>query len=222
MTNNRKNILRIAGLLVLAFVWLGHAPQAVAGIEVDNAIMLDPFDPVPEIQFRHYGGYAWGYGCSYNPCGHRPHYNRCYRDCYGYSRCRRDCGDRHDGCRDNCGRHDGCRGDDCYGRDDDCRGDGCYRHGDYDGCRGDGCRGGRHDDCRGDGCRDHGRDGCHGDDCRQDDCRGDDCRRHDGCDGDGCGRLKRHDEQADRYDDQSDWYERRYMHRHHRDDRRYD
>lgn len=218
MTNNQKNLLRMIGLLALAFIWLGHPAQAVAGVEVDNAIMLDPFDPVPEIQFRHYGGYSWGYGCDgcsthcyYDSCGRRHCYqncNRVYRDCYGYSRCggcRDNCGYR-DGCRDRCG-YDRCRGDGCYGdrRYDDCRQAGCRN---WDGCRGDGCyRDGRYDGR--DGLRDGGRDG-HWRDGR-DDLRHDDDRRGDD-------PWERYDDQADRYDHQSGWYEHHVIDGHHHHD----
>jgi len=64
-------------LMASAFALLAAgAHQAKAGVEVDNAIALDPFDPVPEIQFDHYGGYYWGHG-----------YRHFYRDCYAYGRC---------------------------------------------------------------------------------------------------------------------------------------
>lgn len=130
-------MMQILGCAVFMLALLAGVPDARAGIASDNAFLLDPFDPVPEIQFRHHGGYSWGNYCGYNPC-HRRHYNRCYRNCYGYSRCSRDCGGYRNECYgDRCNRHDG------------------YRQGGYDGCRGDNCyRERRHDGCRGDGCRD--------------------------------------------------------------------
>jgi hypothetical protein len=103
----------------LAFAAVFALP-AQAGVATAGAVLLDPFDPVPEIQFHHFGGY----GCS-DGCG---------------SACDYGCGARYDGgCHDGCGRHyyhrrshdcdDGCRRtvrDDC---NDDCR-----RHG-HDGDR---------------------------------------------------------------------------------------
>ena len=65
----------------------GHADPGM-----DNAVLLDPFDPVPEVQFRHFGadcfsecGYGYGYGC-YHSCGYGCHYgcshrHHCYQHC---------------------------------------------------------------------------------------------------------------------------------------------
>lgn len=91
---NKKIWILIGALFA---VLLGAMP-ASAGIAMDNAVVLDPYDPVPPIQFRHW--YA-GYDCDYG-CGHH---------------CRRSC-DRH--------RYYGCR-DDCYRRHDRCRDDYCER-----------------------------------------------------------------------------------------------
>ncbi|MBV9991425.1 MAG: hypothetical protein JOZ72_09040 [Alphaproteobacteria bacterium] len=80
-----------------ALLMLAAAPAARAQVAVDDSVLLDPFDPVPEIQFRHFGGD----GC-WDGCG------------YGYD---------HDGCRDGCSRHHRC-GRDCEARwhcDRDCR-----------------------------------------------------------------------------------------------------
>ncbi len=126
---------------------------------VDNAVQLDPFDPVPEIQFRHYGG---------NPC-----YEHCERH--------RDCDD---GCRARCDDH--CGNNDCRNRDNcdsDCRdGERCGHDGhdcqDQDRCSQD-CRD-KKDVCSQD-CR--GGDACGQDrrDCRDKDRCDDVCREP--CDG---------------------------------------
>ncbi len=124
-----KLLTRIAspvlGALGLAAALL--LPQAAAaGVATAGAVLLDPFDPVPAIQFHHFGGY----GC-YEGCGGGGYYNRCDDGCGGYRhrvRYRRDECD--DGCyrarrhhhRDRCDR-------DC-GDDDDRDGD---RHGHGDG-----------------------------------------------------------------------------------------
>lgn len=88
-----KKIWILLGALFAAL--LGAAP-ASAGVAIDDAVMLDPYDPVPPIQFRHW--YA-GYDCDYG-CGHH-----CWHSCYRH----------YDGCHDGCYR-DGWRHR-CY---DDC------------------------------------------------------------------------------------------------------
>jgi hypothetical protein len=102
----RYSVLSALGLLLA----LALAPAgAKAGVATAGAVLLDPFDPVPAIQFHHYGGYGCNEGCG-----------GCDYGCY-----------RHNRCGDGCYRHTEC-GDGCYRRD--C--DGCYRHTDCrDGCR---------------------------------------------------------------------------------------
>ncbi len=131
------------GVLILLLAAFGAAP-AQAGVAIENTVVLDPYDPVPSIQFGHwYNGY--GSGC-YDRCGR----TRCGDGCHRRTRhhCERDC-DR--GCGRDCTRETRDCGRDCY-RDrcdrDDCRKDRC----DHDGCR-DRCDGDRcHDRCDGDGC----------------------------------------------------------------------
>lgn len=101
---NKKIWIAIAALFA---VLLGAAPVS-AGIAMDDTVVLDPYDPVPPVQFRHW--YA-GYDCDYG-CGH------CWHSCYRH---------RYDGCHDGC--YDRCH-DGCYRRDG-------YRH-DCDGCGRDG------------------------------------------------------------------------------------
>ncbi len=101
-------IMALTGCAVFMLMLLAGARPALAGVEVDNAIMLDPFDPVPEIQFNHFGGYAWGWGygcnegCGYRHCYHECGYNHCRRGCEARRPCEHDCGDGRDGCRDGC------------------------------------------------------------------------------------------------------------------------
>ncbi|HEY5347925.1 MAG TPA: hypothetical protein VIJ72_07010 [Rhizomicrobium sp.] len=74
-----------AALLSLAVLALaGVATPARAYDPVDGAVALDPFDPVPEIQFRHYGG---------NPCFGECRRDDCHHGCYRYRRwrCDEDC-----------------------------------------------------------------------------------------------------------------------------------
>lgn len=98
-----KKFWMILGLAMLA-LW-GAAP-ANAGFAIDNSVMLDPYDPVPPIQFSHW---YQGYGC-YDECGHH-----CWHSCYRHVNCYEDCyrGDCDDGCyRSHC-YHD-CYRHDCY------------------------------------------------------------------------------------------------------------
>jgi hypothetical protein len=84
------------------------------GVALNNSVLLDPFDPVPEIHFRD-GGCDWGY---------------CGRDCY-----HRDCGERFR-CRDNCRWHGWVCEHGCY--DINRPRDGAYNVGWWrcaDGCR---------------------------------------------------------------------------------------
>lgn len=123
--------LRTSGLLAV-FTMLGALllpGTASAGVATSGAVLLDPFDPVPEIQFHHFGGYGGcnsgcgGYeGAGYDRCGKGCGYNRCDDGCYRrrhhhYRHCDDVCGDRYadddrDGDRDHHDRdgdgyHDG-------------------------------------------------------------------------------------------------------------------
>jgi hypothetical protein len=89
----RKLPVILAGTLLALACFAGNA-KVYAGTAGDNAVLLDPFDPVPQIGFHH-GEYG---GC-YDPCGIR----QCHRDC-GYHRgCYHDCY-RHAGCEHDCRR----------------------------------------------------------------------------------------------------------------------
>ena len=72
-----------AGAMLLAFVLPVHAYAGTAAI--DNSVQLDPFNPVPEIQFSRDDGYC-GDGCGRHSC---------YRDCHrwhdGWHDCDRNC-----------------------------------------------------------------------------------------------------------------------------------
>jgi hypothetical protein len=103
-----------------AVLALFAAAPASAGVATAGAVLLDPFDPVPEIQFHHFGGYGCSYGCGSvcdSGCGAR-YDGGCYDGCRRHYRRHRDC---EDGCRryvrDDCD-HD-CRGHDHEGRDGD-------------------------------------------------------------------------------------------------------
>ncbi|HUJ02401.1 MAG TPA: hypothetical protein VLW75_02100, partial [Rhizomicrobium sp.] len=135
----------ILGALFAAL--LGSAP-ATAGVAIDNAATLDPYDPVPPIQFRHwYAGCVDQCGCE-ESCYHRAGCDEgCYRrvecrdGCYR-ERCDGDCGRCQDGCErarcdgcdrercdGDCGRCDGgCYREHCDGCDRDCDRDGCSQH----------------------------------------------------------------------------------------------
>jgi hypothetical protein len=120
------SFLGALGLLLALALMPGGAK---AGVATSGAVLLDPFDPVPEIQFRHYGGYGCSYGCGgcdYECGGYR---DRCDRGCYRHSRCGDGCS-RHSDCDNGCYRRTNC--------DDTCRSH-CDRDcDDHDGDRGDG------------------------------------------------------------------------------------
>lgn len=117
-----RGLLRVPTLagalacLALAIAFPG-GQGANAGVATSNAVLLDPFDPVPEIQFRHYGGYGshGDWDCR-GPCGRRhaecgggcEHRSRCADDCE--RDCRGDC-DRRSDCDEDCRRHMHCEGD---------------------------------------------------------------------------------------------------------------
>jgi hypothetical protein len=84
-----------AAAALLALAAFSAAAPASAGVPGDNAVLLDPFDPVPQIGFHH---------------------DDCFDPC-GYHRCEHYCGYRHR-CEHDCYRRRGCD-DDCYGRGHD-------------------------------------------------------------------------------------------------------
>lgn len=100
-----------AGLMSAAIcaLMLMTAPGARAQVAAQDSVLLDPFDPVPEIQFRHFGGVGCWDDCGYRDCDGCGRCNdgcgrsRCYRGC-GRTRCWRDCNGRLHctrGCRNN-------------------------------------------------------------------------------------------------------------------------
>jgi hypothetical protein len=182
-------LLAMIGCAVFLAMFFAGARTAQAGVEVDNAIMLDPFDPVPEIQFNHYGGYAWGYG-TYHHYGHECRWHCRYRhhedwrdhdagddaweryDEQSERYDRQSCWYQHEyiggHCREHHGDHDGHDG-----------------HGDWDDHHGDHHDGDRHDDDK----YHHGDDGHH---------------HHDGDDGDWHGDHHDHGDADDNDDDGND------------------
>ena len=207
---------RVAAFVVCAVVAL-MVSAGFSGVRadpaVDNAVQLDPFDPVPEIQFRHYGD---------NPC-----YDHCerYRDCDEGCRAR---------CKDHCGNND-CRDRDHCDRD--CRdGERCGHYGhdcrDQDRCTQD-CR--EKDVCSQD-CRDGDACGYDRRDCRDKNRCSDVCRdpcdsaheRRAPCERD-CdapppckdrfepgdrfdGQADRFDSMANHYESDACWYDHKYRH----------
>ncbi len=73
-----------AGLMsaVICALVLLNAPVARAQVAAQDSVMLDPFDPVPEIQFRHFGAAGCWDDCEYRDC---------WRDCSGRGHCYRGC-----------------------------------------------------------------------------------------------------------------------------------
>jgi len=99
MSKKRVSFLALMSSLACALMLLS-APAARAQVAAQDSVALDPFDPVPEIQFRHLGGN----GC-WDDCG--------TRDCDGCVRCHEGCERR---CHSNCYVHRRCS-DDCWIRD---------------------------------------------------------------------------------------------------------
>lgn len=125
------NLLALARSTILAALGVAFfalASPAQAGVATSGAVLLDPFDPVPEIQFQHFGGYGCGYGCGgcYDSCGGGC-YDSCGGGCYGR------CGGCYGGCYHHHHRHydcdDGCRRHVRYDCDEDC---GHHEHADCD------------------------------------------------------------------------------------------
>jgi hypothetical protein len=99
MNTKRFTLAGLISVVIFALTMLS-APAAHAQVAAQDSVLLDPFDPVPEIQFRHFGGN----GC-WDDCGG-------YRDCDGCGGCREGCGRR---CYNSCYTHRRCY-EDCYGR----------------------------------------------------------------------------------------------------------
>jgi hypothetical protein len=94
----RFTFLGLMSGLVCALVLL-NAPVARAQTAAEDSVLLDPFDPVPEIQFRHFGGDGCWEGCGTRECGgcercHDGCERHCYSGCYARPHCYRDCDGR--------------------------------------------------------------------------------------------------------------------------------
>ncbi|HXM00241.1 MAG TPA: hypothetical protein VN932_09945 [Rhizomicrobium sp.] len=75
----RRFTIIAAGVLI-ATLWFAGDAKVFAGTASDDSVLLDPFDPVPQIGFHH--------GDCDDPCG----YHRCHEGCYRHrARCERDC-----------------------------------------------------------------------------------------------------------------------------------
>ena len=82
-------VLLLSALAIALFALSASLNTARADdFAVDNSMLLDPYDPVPQIHFSDYG---CGDGCGYHRCWHDCGYRRCDYDCYGRDRCRHDC-----------------------------------------------------------------------------------------------------------------------------------
>ena len=94
-------IPRVPLFAALAFAAVAVLPHAAsAGVATSGAVLLDPYDPVPEIQFHHFGGYGCVSGCGAYYAG----YDRC-DPCHRRYHRRHDYDRDHD-CRDDCDRGD--------------------------------------------------------------------------------------------------------------------
>jgi hypothetical protein len=65
----RSNFPVVATLGFLGFMFALSPNGARAGVASDDTVLLDPFDPVPEIQFRHFGGNGCFWACAQH-CWH--------------------------------------------------------------------------------------------------------------------------------------------------------
>jgi len=123
----RQLAKRLGLLAALGFVFALLAAPAQAGVATSGAVLLDPFDPVPEIQFHHFGGYGCSYGCGgcEDSCGYA-RYDGCNDGCRRHYRHRASCDDDcNRGCRDRCER--GCDHDCDHAADDHtCASSHCY------------------------------------------------------------------------------------------------
>ena len=186
----RQAMRSLAGLAVAILALVASSPVHSGTAAIDNSVQLDPFNPVPEIQFsRGYEGCNAGYcggcedGCEHH-CWHDCYHGwrGCYHDCrpagwYGYRwrNCVNDCRYGPWACEHNCWTNwygSGWR--DC---DNDCR-EGAWR-------------------CER-GCAVSYRHLLRDYDARSD--RNDE-------------QADRYDEQSERYDRQSDWYRRNVIER---------
>jgi hypothetical protein len=104
----RSLLILAAALLLLAGFAVGSLAHA-DDFAANNAVLLDPFDPVPQIHFRDCDD-GCGYHRCYDGCGYRRH---CWHGCRDHDewrdgwRCDRDCRyfDRdHWRCERDCGR----------------------------------------------------------------------------------------------------------------------
>lgn len=125
----KRSLLAALALVAAAFLF---TPAAHAGVAIENTVVLDPFDPVPPIQFQHwYAGYGCNFGCGrHNNCYDRCERHRCRDNC-GRERCNdrcdRDCGDRCERrarCDRDCGRDNCCDNDRAY--QPNCTSQRCY------------------------------------------------------------------------------------------------
>lgn len=177
-----------------------------AGVHVMNSVLLDPFDPVPQIEFEHRCGWGCHRHCDDYRCGegwrcrHDCRWNgwHCDEDCYGHRPCDHDCGIGWWRCEGDCRTGE-------WRCDHDCHLLGWY-------CEHD-CL--VHPPCERD-CHDRFGPPCdHERDCRPEEHCTDACY----------GRLvhdyeeiiQRSDDQAHRYDEQSRWYFEHVMDDHHHD-----
>jgi len=81
-----KKVTLLAASLVLSLVGFA-APASAGDVAIDNSVRLDPFDPVPQIGFRHDCEDECGYHRCHQGC-YRHHYRR---RCEDESCCDRDC-----------------------------------------------------------------------------------------------------------------------------------
>jgi hypothetical protein len=89
----RRFAILAAGVLFAMACLAGNA-KVYAQTAINDSVLLDPFDPVPQIGFHH-----GEYGDCYDPCGQRG----CYHSCGERRGCEHDCY-RHAGCEHDCRR----------------------------------------------------------------------------------------------------------------------
>ncbi len=82
---------RIMAGLALMLLWLAAPTNAFAQTAVTDSVLLDPLDPVPQIDFDHWDGRDCHIGC-YRHCERGCGYHwRCDHECDGRPPCERDC-----------------------------------------------------------------------------------------------------------------------------------
>ncbi len=90
-----------AGALLMLFGSAAATQARADDLAINNSVLLNPFDPVPEIRFSRYGcddecgDHRCYRGCGeYRRCWHECDSDRdhCWRDCRSGRRCERDCG----------------------------------------------------------------------------------------------------------------------------------